>query len=88
MIQLNEVVASMHVWMLFRGENDPTHCLVIARSTLLQAVTDIPHVPMYRIDIPEIPMKECSAYGEVGCDGGNDCDQREEPHVYEIPHAQ
>ena len=44
MIQLNEVVASMHVWILFRGENDPTHCLVIARSTLLQAVSDIPHV--------------------------------------------
>ena len=41
-----------------------------------------------RIDITEITMKECSAYGEVGCDGGYDCDQREEPHVYEIPHAQ
>ena len=41
-----------------------------------------------RTDITEIPMKECSAYGEVGCDGGDDCDQREEPSVYEIPHAQ
>ena len=41
-----------------------------------------------RIDITKITMKECSAYGEVGCDGGYDRDQREEPRVYEIPHAQ
>ena len=60
--------------------------LYIMQHYILQAVSDILHVPMYRTDITEIPMKECSAYGEVGY--SYDCDQREEPHVYESPHAQ
>ena len=75
--------------MLFCGENDPTHWLVIAHQPYIYCkLSQMIFMFSCRIDITEITMKECSAYGEVGCDGGNDCDQREEPHVYEIPHAQ
>ena len=35
MIQLNEVVASMHVWILLYGENDPTHWIVIVHHATL-----------------------------------------------------
>ena len=43
---INEVVAMG--WMLFRGENDSTHWLnvIVRRPYILQAVTDILHVPM------------------------------------------
>ena len=29
----------------------------------------------------EIPLKECSAYGQIDQGGG----EREEPHIYELP---
>ena len=88
MVQLNEVVASMHVWILLYGENDPTHWIVIVHHATLYdcKLSQIFFMFPCRTDITEIPMKECSAYGEVGY--SYDCDQREEPHVYELPHAQ
>ena len=49
MVQLKEVVANMHVWILLYGENDPTHWIVIVHHAtlyILQAVSDILHVPM------------------------------------------
>ena len=36
---------------------------------------------IYRAKISEIPLKECSAYGQVDQGGA----EREEPHIYELP---
>ena len=36
---------------------------------------------IYRAKTAEIPLKECSAYGQVDQGGA----EREEPHIYELP---